>query len=64
MQRDATETFDRARVIVSEANPLWGDVPYTLQPGGCGQEGDYVHFTADYILKPLTSQDFMHQPCM
>lgn len=26
-----------------------GDTPYTLQPGLCSIEGDFVHITADYL---------------
>jgi len=35
--------------LIGPANRAWGDVPYTLQPGLCGVEGDYIHFTPDYI---------------
>ena len=51
-------------MVVGEANQAWEDVPYTLQPGQCGQEGDYIHFTADYLLKPLSDEDFTHKPGM
>lgn len=27
-----------------------GDIPYTLQSGGCGQEGEYIHFTPNYLI--------------
>jgi len=35
----------------------WGDVPYTLQPGLCGIEGDYIHLTPDFITTTTTTQD-------
>jgi len=44
-------TFSKARVLIGPANRAWGDVPYTLQPGLCGVEGDYIHFTPDYIRR-------------
>ncbi|XP_067930948.1 calcium-activated chloride channel regulator 1-like [Watersipora subatra] len=43
------ETIDRARVVVAEANVAYGDEPYTLQPGRCQEEGDYIHFTPEYL---------------
>ncbi|XP_067930944.1 calcium-activated chloride channel regulator 1-like [Watersipora subatra] len=49
------ETVKRARVVVAEANLAYGDEPYTLQPGGCGQEGDFIHLTPDYLTKKPTS---------
>ena len=45
--------MNTARVVIGQSNPAWGDIPYTLQPGLCGQEGDYIHVTPDYI----TSRD-------
>ena len=35
--------------MIGPSNPAWGDTPYTLQPGLCGQEGDYIHLTPDYV---------------
>ena len=26
------------------------DTPYTIQPGGCGDPGEYIHVTRNYIL--------------
>ena len=28
----------------------YGNRPYTSQPGGCGQPGEYIHLTPDYLL--------------
>ena len=39
----------------------WGDVPYTLQPGECKQEGDYIHLTPDYLTKDPET-DVTHRP--
>jgi len=35
--------------LVGPANRVWGDKPYTLQPGLCGVEGDYIHYTPEYL---------------
>ena len=34
---------------VAPPNPSYGDNPYTLQPGGCGERGLYIHLTPDYL---------------
>lgn len=31
-------------------NSLYLDSPYTLQPGGCGQRGEYIHLTPNFLL--------------
>ena len=50
------ERYSKARVIVSPANEIWGDEPYTLQPGMCGQEGDYIHLTPNYIKSSMPNK--------
>ena len=54
--------MDKARVVIGNPRSDWGDTPYTIQPGGCGVEGDYIHFTPGYILKPESAKDFTHKP--
>ncbi|XP_067930957.1 calcium-activated chloride channel regulator 4-like [Watersipora subatra] len=51
MEPEEKETVTRARIIVAEANLAYGDEPYTLQPGSCGQEGDFIHFTPEYLTR-------------
>ncbi|UYV76172.1 hypothetical protein LAZ67_13002935, partial [Cordylochernes scorpioides] len=46
----AGDMFQNAEVRVDQPNPNFGHDPYTLQPGGCGDPGLYVHFTPDFIL--------------
>ncbi|XP_067930954.1 calcium-activated chloride channel regulator 1-like [Watersipora subatra] len=55
------ETTDRARIVVAEANLAYGDEPYTLQPGGCEQEGDYIHFTPAYLTE-MSANDTTYRP--
>ncbi|XP_063796035.1 calcium-activated chloride channel regulator 1-like [Pseudophryne corroboree] len=44
-----TESYDKADVII--ADPLIDrDFPYTLQYGGCGEKGKYIHLTPNFIL--------------
>ena len=40
---------------MADANPLYGERPYTVQTGGCGELGEYIHVTPDYLLKVITN---------
>ncbi|GFT37474.1 calcium-activated chloride channel regulator 1 [Nephila pilipes] len=44
--------FSNAHVRVDLANPEYNNTPYTLQPGGCGEHGHYIHLTP-WFLKEL-----------
>ncbi|XP_038270241.2 calcium-activated chloride channel regulator 1-like [Dermochelys coriacea] len=46
-----TESYEKADVIVANPFLKYGDDPYTLQYGGCGEKGRYIHFTPDFLLK-------------
>ncbi len=35
---------------MDEANPSYGDDPYTVQTGGCGEPGRWIHLTLGYLL--------------
>lgn len=41
--------FSTAHVRVDHANPEYGDIPYTLQTGGCGEPGEYIHLTPWFV---------------
>ncbi|KAM9130332.1 LOW QUALITY PROTEIN: calcium-activated chloride channel regulator 1-like [Pangshura tecta] len=45
-----TESYDKADVIVANSFLKYGDDPYTLQYGGCGEKGRYIHFTPNFLL--------------
>ncbi|KAM9129918.1 calcium-activated chloride channel regulator 1-like [Pangshura tecta] len=45
-----TESYDKADVIVANPYLKYGDDPYTLQYGGCGEKGQYIHFTPNFLL--------------
>ncbi|CAI9551528.1 unnamed protein product [Staurois parvus] len=47
--RPKRESYDKADIII--ADPFTqGDFPYTLQYGGCGEPGKYIHLTPNFIL--------------
>ncbi|NP_001267595.1 chloride channel accessory 4 gene 1 L homeolog precursor [Xenopus laevis] len=45
-----TETYDKADVIIAENHRKFGDDPYTLQYGRCGEPGRYIHLTPDFLV--------------
>lgn len=47
-----------ARIVIDDSNPDWGDRPYAKQPGGCGIESDYVHFTPNFFLEDAILEEF------
>ncbi|XP_021052186.1 calcium-activated chloride channel regulator 3A-1-like [Mus pahari] len=44
------ESYDQADVIVADPHLQYGDDPYTLQYGQCGDRGQYIHFTPNFLL--------------
>ncbi|KAJ6651620.1 hypothetical protein lerEdw1_020781 [Lerista edwardsae] len=48
-RRLTTESYEKADVIVAKPYQKYGDEPYTLQYGGCGQKGRYIHFTPNFL---------------
>ncbi|XP_017355353.1 calcium-activated chloride channel regulator 1-like [Cebus imitator] len=44
------ESYDQADVIVADPSLKYGDNPYTLQYGQCGEKGKYIHFTPNFLL--------------
>uniref|UniRef100_A0A8C2D2P7 Epithelial chloride channel protein-like n=1 Tax=Cyprinus carpio TaxID=7962 RepID=A0A8C2D2P7_CYPCA len=63
-----TESYVKAKIIIDKANPAYGDEPYTNQYGECGAEGQYIHFTPNFIrdttlIKPYGSKGkvFVHE---
>lgn len=45
-----TESYNKADVIIADPYLKYGDDPYTLQYGGCGEKGRYIHFTPNFLL--------------
>ncbi|OCT85207.1 hypothetical protein XELAEV_18023371mg [Xenopus laevis] len=41
---------DGPYVIIASPHLKFGDDPYTLQYGGCGEPGKYIHMTPDFLL--------------
>uniref|UniRef100_A0A8D1G8L9 Calcium-activated chloride channel regulator 1 n=1 Tax=Sus scrofa TaxID=9823 RepID=A0A8D1G8L9_PIG len=43
------ETYKNADVVVTEPNPPENDGPYTEQMGNCGEKGEKIYFTPDFV---------------
>ncbi|XP_057373421.1 calcium-activated chloride channel regulator 4-like [Daphnia carinata] len=43
------ETFQDAEIQIDLPNWKYGDKPYTVQLGGCGEPGQYIHWTPSYV---------------
>ncbi|XP_013774757.1 epithelial chloride channel protein-like [Limulus polyphemus] len=41
--------FPSADVRIDHPNPYHENDPYTLQPGGCGEHGQYIHITPHFV---------------
>ncbi|XP_059839800.1 calcium-activated chloride channel regulator 1-like [Hypanus sabinus] len=50
VQRPSNQSYEKANVIIAEPNPRYGDTPYTLQYGGCGEKGRNIHLTLNFLL--------------
>ncbi|KAM4021806.1 calcium-activated chloride channel regulator 1-like [Anomaloglossus baeobatrachus] len=44
------ETYEKADIIISNPVLKYGDSPYTAQYRGCGEQGEYIHLTPNYLL--------------
>ncbi|XP_075689079.1 calcium-activated chloride channel regulator 1-like isoform X2 [Rhinoderma darwinii] len=49
------EKYEKADVIIANTFQNIGDAPYTSQYGGCGEQGQYIHLTPNFLLQDFTS---------
>ncbi|XP_073499648.1 calcium-activated chloride channel regulator 1-like [Phyllobates terribilis] len=50
------ERYEKADVVIVNSFLRTGDAPYTRQYGGCGEKGQYIHLTPNFLLQEdLTS---------
>ncbi|XP_070377420.1 calcium-activated chloride channel regulator 2-like [Dermacentor albipictus] len=47
----AGNLFPTADVRVAAENPQYGDAPYTQQPRGCGERGEYIHLAPRFLAE-------------
>jgi len=55
-----------ADVRIQPPNSVYGDKPYTIQPGGCGEPGEYIHFSINYMAttNTINNQNLYGSPCI
>ena len=41
--------MQNADLRIASANPFYSNEPYTIQKGDCGEPGEYIHITPEYI---------------
>lgn len=60
VQWTSTNLYDSSDIRIDRPNPQYNDTPYTIQPRGCGERGDYVHLTPNFLinLNGSTTHDF------
>ncbi len=47
---------------MDKQNPLYEDGPYTIQPGGCRDRGEFIHVTPDFIKNLDTTSTSLFGP--
>ncbi|XP_045111844.1 calcium-activated chloride channel regulator 1-like isoform X2 [Portunus trituberculatus] len=52
-QPATNEAFEESQMRVDLMNPVYGDQVYTVQPGGCGDPGRYIHITPSFLTHSL-----------
>jgi hypothetical protein len=52
--------YDKAHVRVNQLDPIRGNEPFTFQPRGCGQPGEYIQLSDTFIkeLDGKTKESF------
>ena len=40
--------YEDGNIRINTRNPVYQDTPYTFQPGGCEDPGEYIHLTPEY----------------
>jgi len=53
------EVYDHASIKVAVMDTEHGDAPYTHQPGRCGEEGNPVLISDDYLIELMNNKDEM-----
>ena len=48
-KQDHLPFLQDADVKIGQPSSSYGDTPHTIQTGGCGQPGDFIHMTPNYV---------------
>lgn len=48
-EQSGRHSYEKSDILVAKPHPDYGDRPYTLQYGECGEPGQYIHLTPSYV---------------
>ena len=54
-EQAVAETVETAEFRVAPSNPVYGNNPYTVQNGECGDAGDFTHLTSWFVANHETT---------
>merc|ERR1712226_897879 len=54
-EQAVAETVEMAEFRVAPSNPVYGNNPYTVQNGECGDAGDFTHLTSWFVANHETT---------
>jgi len=57
-ETDSIHSYSQAHIVVDRPNSMYGDKPYVVQPGGCGDPGLYLHLTPEYVSKVFVAEQY------
>nr|XP_002127942.1 calcium-activated chloride channel regulator 4-like isoform X1 [Ciona intestinalis] len=52
------QVYNKADIIVADPNPQYMDTPYTIQYQQCGDPGEYIHLTPNFLSQAGYEQNY------
>ena len=46
-----------AQIRVENSSPVYGDSPFTVQTGDCGDQGEYIQVTENFLTQQVAQSD-------
>jgi len=60
---EATQSVhEDAQIRVENSSPVYGDSPFTVQTGECGEEGEYIQVTQNFLTQQVAQSDSVFGP--
>ena len=51
-----------AQIRVESSSPVYGDSPFTVQTGDCGDQGEYIQVTENFLTQQVAQSDSVFGP--
>jgi len=58
----ATDVHEDAQIRVEPTHAIYGDSPFTLQTGECGDQGDYIQVSTNFITQQIPDDNSVFGP--